>query len=255
MDVQGTLIDDSEKTPVRGAVEFIKQLNHENVAYMVITNNTQRASSDFLAYLQGIGLPIDANRYLDPLMLLESMLEKEKLAAYGSESFLRLLESMGYDLDYNNPKNVLIATKEDFGAEEYAQMIGFLLEGAQLTGMHETTLYTKNEKRYPGVGAILKMLEYATSVGYRVVGKPSMTFYTEALRQLRLQNTEAVFEDIIIISDDIKGDLVRAKRVGMTTVFVLSGKYSKADEIIPLLDEHEKPDMIFNDIQAYRESI
>lgn len=255
IDVQGTLIDDIEKKPLRGAAEFIKQLNRENIAYMVITNNTKRESSDFLAYLQGIGLNIDADHYLDPLMLLESMLEKEKLAAYGSEPFLRFLESMGYELDYDEPKSVLVATKEDFEAEEYAQMIDFLLGGAQLVGMHEATLYAKNSKRFPGVGAILKMLEFATSVAYRVVGKPSITFYTEALRRLRLQNAEAEFEEITMISDDVKGDLGGAKRAGMATVFVLSGKYTKADEIIPLLDEHEKPDVIFNDIQSYRESL
>ena len=56
-----------------------------------------------------------------------------------------------------------------------------------------------------------------------------------------------------IISDDVKGDLVGAKALGMKTVFVLSGKYAKAEEIVPLLGEEERPDMICNDMQAYRE--
>ena len=94
---------------------------------------------------------------------------------------------MGYKLDYENPRTVLVAIKEDFSADEYAQMIDFLLSGAKLVGMHETSIYAKNNKRYPGVGAILKLLEFATSVSYDVVGKPSETFYKEALKMLQNQ--------------------------------------------------------------------
>jgi NagD protein len=255
IDVQGTLIDDVDKKPVNGACAFIDHLNAMSIPYMVVTNNTKRASGEFLGYLNEIGLNIPASHYLDPLMLLESTLPKEKVAAYGAEPFLRVLESMGYELDYEDPKSVLIAIKEDFTAEEYAQMIGFLLFGCRLVGMHETTLYVKNNKRYPGVGAILKMLEYATSASYDVVGKPSVLFYSEALERLRDQKSGAEFGDITMISDDVKGDLGGAKALGMKTVFVLSGKYRAADEIVPLLEEALLPDLILDDMQAVLETL
>jgi len=255
IDVQGTLIDDLHKQPIRGACQFIDHLNVHHIPYMVITNNTKRTSNDFLSYLNGIGLNIPASHYLDPLMILESMLPKENVAAYGSESFLRILEMQGYGLDYESPKSVLIAIKEDFSADEYAQMIGFLLQGSRLVGMHETTLYAKNGKRYPGVGAILKMLEFATSASYDVVGKPSRAFYNAALNGLQKQYSAAGFKGITIISDDVKGDLGGAKELGMKTVFVLSGKYSHADEIIPLLDKAQQPDKVYTDIHEMMEEL
>jgi NagD protein len=253
IDVQGTLIDDAERLPVRGAVAFIDELNRSGTPYMVITNNTKRPSVEFLEYLNGVGLEIPESHYLDPLMTLEATLPKAGVAAYGSEPFLRVLERMGYPLEYRDPQSVLVAIKEDFDAGEYAEMIGFLLGGARLVGMHETTLYAKHGKRYPGVGAILKMLEFATSASYEVVGKPSTAFYAEALNRLRAQKTEAAFENVTIISDDVKGDLVGAKRLGMETVFVLSGKYASAEEIVPHLDPADRPDRICEDLQAYRE--
>ena len=255
IDVQGTLIDDVDRQPVRGAVAFIDRLNATNTPYMVITNNTKRASAEFLGYLREIGLDIPESRYLDPLMTLESTVPKERVAAYGSEPFLRQIEAMGYELDYSDPKCVLVAIKEDFGAEEYAQMIGFLLAGARLVGMHETTLYAKNGRRYPGVGAVLKMLEFATSAAYEVVGKPSGAFYDEALRRLKEQDASAAYDAVTIISDDVKGDLGGAKALGMETVFVLSGKYASAEEIVPFLDVRERPDMICDDMQAYMERL
>ena len=255
IDVQGTLIDDADRLPVRGAAAFIDSLNREGTPYMVITNNTKLSSDAFLEYLRGIGLDIPDTHYLDPLMMLEATLPKGGVAAYGSEPFLRVLEGMGYRLDFESPQSVLVAIKENFDSEEYAQMIGLLLRGVPLVGMHETTLYAKNGKRYPGVGAILKMLEFATSASYRVVGKPSDAFYAEALKRLRYQAPAASFGDVTIISDDLKGDLVGAKALGMKTVFVLSGKYATAEEIIPHVAAGERPDLICDDMQAYREQL
>ncbi len=256
IDVQGTLIEDNSKKPIRGAVAFINHLNTSNIPYMVITNSTKYSSDVFLTYLNSIGLAIPKEHYLDPLMVLEHHINpKDTIAAYGSQSFLDVLTSMGYTLDYVRPTVVLIAIKEDFNADEYAQMIEFILTGARLIGMHETSLYVKNHKRYPGVGAILKMLECATSCKYTVVGKPSKAFFDEALTQIGKQYEGVRFEDITIISDDMSGDLIGAQALGMKGVFVLSGKYRNAEEILPQLDAKEQPSAVYSDMQEVLESL
>lgn len=256
VDVQGTLIEDNTKLPVRGAVAFIDHLNQAKIPYMVITNSTKYPSAEFLGYLNSIGLAIPKERYLDPLMVLERYIQEgERVAAYGSEAFLNVLRTMGYTLDYNTPAIVLIAIKEDFTPDEYAQMIEFLLSGARLIGMHETTLYVKNHKRYPGVGAILKMLEFATSCRYDVVGKPSPAFFAEALARLNLQDGERTFEEITIISDDLKGDITGAQELGMRGIFVLSGKYKSADEILPLIPKEQHPNAVYRDMQEILENL
>jgi HAD superfamily hydrolase (TIGR01450 family) len=255
IDVQGTLISDSDKSPIRGSIEFIQMCNEKNIPYMVITNNTKKASNDFYDYLHSIGFEFDFSKYLDPLMLLESRVSKTSVAAYGADEFLRTLVSMDYTLNYENPQTVLVAIKEDFQANEYAQMIEFLLSGAKLVGMHETSIYAKNSKRYPGVGAILKMLEFATSVSYDVVGKPSEAFYNESLAKLKEQDISAEFSDVTMISDDVKGDLGGAKEMGMKTVFVTSGKYKTEDEIVPFLKPELRPDAVYGDMQNILETI
>ncbi len=255
IDVQGTLISDSDKSPIRGSIAFIDRLNAENTPYMVITNNTKKSSYDFHAYLNSIGFNFGFDKYLDPLMLLESRVAKEAVAAYGAQEFLNTLVKMGYTLDYKNPKTVLVAIKEDFNADEYAQMIDFILAGASLVGMHETSIYAKNSKRYPGVGAVLKLLEFATSCSYTVVGKPSIAFYEESLGGLQKQSCSAAFESVTMISDDVKGDLGGAKEMGIKTIFVTSGKYKTADEIVPFLDDNLKPDEVYADMQEVLEKI
>lgn len=256
IDVQGTLIDDNSKQPICGAVAFIDHMNASNIPYMVITNSTKYVSSDFLAYLNSIGLNITKERYLDPLMVLErSIAPNEKIAAYGAQSFLDVLVSMGYTLDYTQPDAVLIAIKENFSSDEYAQMIEFILSGARLIGMHETSLYVKNNKRYPGVGAILKMLEFATSCPYTVVGKPSKAFFDEALMRIGQQQQDAAFKDITIISDDMSGDLLGAQALGMRGIFVLSGKYRTEAEILPQLSHQQQPYAVYSNMQEVLESL
>lgn len=249
IDVQGTIISDADKSPIRGSIEFIDMLNETKQPYMIVTNNTKKASKVFYEYLQSIGFNFDFSSYLDPLMILESRVEKEAVAAYGASEFLDVLVEMGYRLDYENPKTVLVAIKEDFTHNEYAQMIDFLLNGASLVGMHETSIYAKNSKRYPGVGAVLKLLEFATSVDYEVVGKPSIAFYQEALNRIKSQKSDADFSDIVMISDDVKGDLGGAKEMGMKTIFVTSGKYKSEKEIVPFLKEELRPDEVYGDMQ------
>jgi len=255
IDVQGTLISDSDKMPIKGSIEFIDKLNREKIPYMIITNNTKKESLLFYQYLQDIGFDFSYDNYLDPLMVLSTILAKESVAAYGTEEFLQTLVKMGYVLNYTHPKQVLVSIKENFLADEYAQMIEFLLLGASLIGMHESSIYAKNDKRYPGVGAILKLLEFATSSSYQVVGKPSIAFYEEALKKLQKQEPNAKFSDITIISDDVKGDLGGAKKLGMKTIFVTSGKYKTQEEIVPFLEDSLKPDKVFANMQEILESL
>ena len=255
IDVQGTLISDVDKSPIAGSIEFINMLNNRSIPYMIVTNNTKKVSKDFYDFLKKQGFNFSFDKYIDPLMLLESSVDKSAVAAYGAKEFLNTIVAMGYELDYKNPKTVLIAIKEDFSNDEYSQMIEFILNGSKLVGMHETSIYSKNNKRYPGVGAILKLLEFATSVNYTVIGKPSYIFYQEALKLLQAQDESLFFNNIKMISDDVKGDLGGAKELGMETIFVTSGKYKTEEEIIPFLEKKLKPDFIYKDMQEVLENI
>ncbi|NPA66652.1 MAG: HAD-IIA family hydrolase [Epsilonproteobacteria bacterium] len=246
IDVQGTLISDIDKTPIKGAIEFIDQLNTKNIPYILITNNTKKSSQEFFYFLQQLGFAIKKKNYIDPLMVLKDFLHVNTIAPYGTNDFLNNIQSMGYKIDFQNPEAVLVAIKPDFTNDDYAQMIDLTLQGAQLIGMHETSIYAKNGKKYPGVGAILKMIQFATQKNYDIVGKPSSLFYMQALKKLQEQHPNASFEDITIISDDVVGDLVGAKQLGMKTVFVASGKFPNPQEIIPRLEV--KPDIVKTDI-------
>ncbi len=224
LDVQGTLISDADKSLIYGAKELIDFLNTKNIPYVVITNNTKKI--DFLERLRQKGLAIKEDAYIDPFSVLGYILRPCKVAAFGAEEFIQSLEKLGFEMDFENPMAVLIASYDDFKFQDFALMMEYAKEGVQFIAMHESSIYKKEGRLYPGVGSIMAMLQNAIDFKYQVVGKPSTAFYKEALRLLRSYNKNADFEDIKIISDDLKGDLVQAKELGIKTLLVLSGKIS-----------------------------
>lgn len=224
LDVQGTLISDADKSLIYGAKELIDFLNTKNIPYVVITNNTKKI--DFLERLRQKGLAIKEDAYIDPFSVLGYILRPCKVAAFGAEEFIQSLEKLEFEMDFENPMAVLVASYDDFKFQDFALMMEYAKEGVQFIAMHESSIYKKEGRLYPGVGSIMAMLQNAIDFKYQVVGKPSTAFYKEALRLLRNYNKNADFEDIKIISDDLKGDLVQAKELGMKTLLVLSGKIS-----------------------------
>jgi len=233
IDVQGTLIDDIDKKPINGSIEFINNLKEP---FVVVTNNTKKPSSEFYNFLVDLGFKIPKNSYLDPLMVLKNSLHVKRVCCFGAAEFIEVVESLGFKNTAKNPEAILVTSSKDFDSKDYASMIEMVMDGAKLIGMHATSTYAKDGRRYAGVGAIMKMVSYATSSSYEVIGKPSSAFYKEALKLLHVES----FKSVEMISDDAVGDLVGIKELGAKTTLVLSGKCKSEKEALHVKSHIDK---------------
>ncbi|RXJ67908.1 HAD family hydrolase [Halarcobacter ebronensis] len=247
IDVQGTLIDDIDKKPIKGACEFISYLNENSIPYVVITNNSKNRSEDFIKELKDMGF--DIKNYIDPFYTLKEILKSKKIAAFGTDKFLNVLQEMGYEIDFEEFDSLVVSIKQDYTNEDYAKMIECAFKAKNLIAMHGTSTYSKEGKRYPGVGAIMSMIKFASNRGYEIVGKPSFNFYDKARALINLD-----FKDITVISDDMIGDLIGAQDLGMKTNLVLSGKVKSKDEINSFPQE-KMPNRVFSDLEEALESL
>ena len=288
IDVQGTLIKDSDKSPIDGACELVSFLNLKKIPYVIITNNTK--DLNFLENLRKKGLEIKDNAYLDPFFVLKESLKPCKVAAFGADEFKKALCELNFTLDYESPEALLVASYDKFSFDDFALMIELVRKDVRLIAMHETSIYKKNGKSYPGVGAIMQMLKYATNADYEVFGKPSAAFYESALKMINLQilgenssnfaknsqkgvnfsknvaknsansaknsanlkeiSSPVNFSDILIISDDFKGDLLKAKELGMKIALVLSGKINSAKNL-PL----NQSDKVYQSVKEFLQTL
>ncbi len=241
IDIQGTLIDDKNFLPLPGAKEFLKYLNGQKIPFVLVTNNSKRNSKDFIAYLQKLGFEFNESNYIDPLMIMKNELKNLSLKPYGNDNFIRIISE---NFNISNKPDALILGIKIYKPNEISEIIEYLLQGVKLYGMHKTSLYVKNNKRYPGLGAILEMLKYATGREYEIFGKPSLMFFEAAKKKISRN-----FDKITIISDDLYADLLPAKKLGMRGVLVLSGKIKSEKEI------SKKPDEIYKNLGEYLKKV
>lgn len=247
IDVQGTLIDENQR-PIEGSIEFIEYLNEKEIPYVIITNNTKNLSIDFFNFLKYLGFNIAYENYIDPFVILEDVAKNKDVAIFGEDDFVKILLSMGYRQNLKNPKSLIVSVRKDYTNEDYSKMIEISLKVDDLIAMHETSIYLKDEKRYPGAGAIMHMVSFASNKSYRVVGKPSPNFFEKARKKI-----DAKYEDVVIISDDMIGDLLGARKLNMETVLVLSGKVKHEEEILSTLKESQKPKHICKNMKSILE--
>ena len=87
------------------------------------------------------------------------------------------------------------------------------------------------------------MIKFSVNKDYKVVGKPSFSFYDKARELINLD-----FKDITVISDDMIGDLLGAQNLDMKSCLVLSGKVKSKEEILDTLEKNEIPKNICKDM-------
>jgi 4-nitrophenyl phosphatase len=101
-----------------------------------------------------------------------------------------------------------------------------LKEGAELVAVNLNKLAKDSDGLfYPASGSWARM--FAEAVDYPVdrivsLGKPSEEFFKKALEGFE-------GKEVYFASDDFYTDLVPAERFGIKTIFMTTGKYSRAD--------------------------
>ncbi len=135
---------------------------------------------------------------------------------------------------------VVLGVSPELTLAQLDQAMAQLRQGAVLVCLHRNRFWLDRAGRPRlGPGAFAAALTAAVpSATCLTVGKPEPAVYREALKSLGGKPSEALF-----ISDDPFTDLVGAHQLGIATVFVLSGKYPRAD-VLEELPRGQRPDLV-----------
>src|SRR5690606_28263495 len=87
-------------------------------------------------------------------------------------------------------------------------------------------------------GPFVVALEYATGLTPRVFGKPAATFFQVAADSLGLDSGE-----LLMIGDDIQGDVGGAQEAGLRAILVKTGKFRSED-----LQGKVRPDAVLESV-------
>ena len=239
LDMDGVIV--SAGQPIPGAADAIARLEATGFPYRIVTN-TSAVSRDRLSFWsRRLGADIPAERFLSAL---------SASAAYTARHYpgqpLYVLASDDAKLEFGGQHLLTHDEAGKPGATVAAVLIGdspeeatfdnlnrafrLILRGATLIGMHRNPWWLTPEGPTLDSGSFVVGLEFSSGVRAIIAGKPSPTFYSSAVADLRRQLGRSLARhDIAMVGDDIRSDVLAAKRSGLRGIFALSGKHGAAD--------------------------
>ncbi len=249
LDIEGVLVRDKRYRPVAGAVAWVTALRDRGVPYCLVSNNTTFRPADLIAALVRAGFPVTEDHLVGALDLGRRWLVergRRRIMWLGNPDLVDYWRDLGFAPVTDGPCEAVVLgvnTRVSVGALDQA-LPALLDQSADLVCLHRNPFFLdeKGERRL-GPGAWAAALAAVGGAGRVItVGKPSEKIYTDALNRIGVAADEVLF-----ISDDPVNYLVTARRLGMTTAFVLSGKYPD-HAVLGGLAEQDWPHIISNSL-------
>lgn len=249
IDIEGVLVRDKRYAPIAGAVEWMTALHESGIPYCLVSNNTTHTPADLIADLVAAGFPVTDDHLVGALDLGRRWLSergRQRIQWLGKPSLAGYWRDQGFELvDDETCEAVVLGASTEVQVADLERALGPLLEqGADLVCLHRNPFFLdETGAKRLGPGAWAAALAAVGGQGRVItVGKPAEKIYNEAVKRLGVAPDEVLF-----ISDDPVNDLVTARKLGMTTAFVLSGKHPD-HTILGHLAEGDWPHIISNSL-------
>lgn len=246
IDVEGVLVVDKSYRPVPGAVDWLNGLDGRGIRWRLVSNNTTHRPDEQAAALRGEGFVVPEGHIASALEAGLNLLRQRdwrRLMWLGATRLRPWLVERGFTLvdDPDAPCDaVVLGVSPELALADLDLALVRLQQGAGLVCLHRNRFWIDHQGRPRlGPGALAAALTTAVpAVSAITAGKPEPAVYLDAVNSLGVNPADALF-----ISDDPFTDLVGARKLGMATVLVLSGKYPHAD-VLDELPPEWRPDLV-----------
>jgi HAD superfamily hydrolase (TIGR01450 family) len=236
IDCDGVLSQSSGFLPIYGSVEWVNKIHKKKIPFLIASNTTTISPEMFVKKLVKKGFPINVNNIQTPLTILrEHFCRKDpgRVFVLGTDQLREFVRSNRITVsNTSNVSTVLMGFSRKMDRKNLGVAIEAIIKNkAEFIALHQNRIYVdKSNVIEPGLGAWVKAIEYATGKKALIIGKPASYFYKKALQKLKIDPRQTA-----MISDDPISDLCGAKKLGIRTVFVTSGKYQG----VSILDQIE----------------
>jgi len=225
LDISGVLKNGD--IPIEGSIEALNTIQSMGIPYRLLTNETQLSKRLIHKHLVGMGFTISTHDLiLSPAPALAHYLTENQ---FRPRLLIheRVLEDFAGN-DQLDPNCLVIGDAvNQFTYQNMNEAFRFLMDdpSRKMFAMGKGKFYQENGQLTLDLGAFVAGLEYATGKEAEIFGKPSPTYFEAALQDLKLNK-----EQVVMIGDDISGDVGGAQRIGIRGILVRTGKYRDGDE-------------------------
>lgn len=228
-DLDGTIYQGDRL--IDGVQETLRGLADRQMSFRFVTNTTSKPRQEVVKKLGklGIDVPVDSI-FTAPAVAHQFLIENNLRRCFFLLKPSLLADFPGIEAVEEDPDAVVIGDLGDqFGYNNLNLAFEFLLSEARFLTLARNRFFKKSGKLSLDVGPFVAALEYATEREAELLGKPSITFYREAVDSMKLEPSQ-----VVMIGDDLEGDVLGSQKAGLQGLAVRTGKFqpeSGGDEV------------------------
>lgn len=222
IDLSGVLYEGSKV--INGAVAAIAKARASQLQLRFVTNTSRKTRAQLLNDLKQLGFSLQENELFTAPVAAHAWLQEKKLRPYCL--IHQNIKSEFSDLVQTNPNAVVIGDAEQgFCYDNLNHAFQLCQQGAPLLAIGYNRYFKLDGQLQLDAGPFIKAIEFAASAQAIIMGKPSKDFFLQALRSTALNA-----DQVLMIGDDIYGDIEGAINAGLNAGLVRTGKYQSGDE-------------------------
>ncbi|ELR66510.1 HAD-superfamily subfamily IIA hydrolase, hypothetical 2 [Photobacterium marinum] len=221
-DISGVLYDGKQSIP--GAVEAIAAVRDSGLDFRFVTNTSRRTCAQIYQDLTLMGFDIEVSQIYTAPAAVKALLHQRQWRPYCL--IHRNIESEFADVEQSDPNAVFVADAEERFCYEYLDRAFRLCQaGAPLIAVGMNRYFKQDGRLHLDAGPFIRAIEYAADTEAIIVGKPSVDFFSQVVA-----STQFGVESVLMIGDDVFGDVEGALNAGLDACLVRTGKYQPGDE-------------------------
>lgn len=245
LDMDGTLMKGDE--PLPGLAQLFTFLRHQNIPYMVVTNNATHSPQDYQQKLVQCGVHIEQDKIFTTAMATATTLQGQfpkgtALFVIGQPALVSSLVEAGFRILTNSSEPaaaVVVGGDPSLTYDKLKHATLHIQRGSQFIGTNPDIVYPTEEGLVPECGTTLAALQAATGDQPMIIGKPNPTLFNQAVASLQTS-----FERTFVVGDRLETDILGGQRAGCKTILITTG----VDQVSSVIEYDIHPDYIVKNL-------
>jgi HAD superfamily hydrolase (TIGR01450 family) len=236
-------------TPVPGAGQALTELDEAGHRVIFVTNNSTRSPAAIAARIAKLtGYPARHDQIIGSAEAAVTLLGAEEGPALvvGGDGIRQAMAEAGVEETDDPGIAVAVLVGLDLGIsyERLRDAAVAVRRGARFIATNTDATYPTPEGPWPGAGSMVAAIGVAAGVQPEIAGKPH-----PAIRSLIRQRLQP--GPVWVVGDRPETDLAMAKVEGWTSVLVLTGVTTDADDVAAA----DRPDLVLRSLADLPESL
>ncbi|PYZ92918.1 TIGR01457 family HAD-type hydrolase [Salipaludibacillus keqinensis] len=224
IDLDGTMYRGEEK--IEAASRFVKKLEHKNIPYLFVTNNSSRTPAEVADKLISMDIPATEGHVFTTSMATAQYIDqtygKAKVYMIGERGLEDALVKQGLELVNQHADVIVMGIDREINYEKLTTACLAVRKGAAFLSTNGDVAIPSERGLLPGNGSLTSVVQVSTGVKPTFIGKPESIIVDQALEVLGMSRDETV-----MVGDNYQTDILAGIRANMDTIIVHTGVTSK----------------------------